>query len=73
MYLIVNLVFPTSVFWSRDLFLIALLPNHCLLLPLSRKLIDHTCELIFSLFIIYRFSDVFVGSVVPGVDIFDIY
>ena len=32
-YLIVNLVFPTSVFWSGNLFLIAPFPDRCLLVP----------------------------------------
>ena len=32
-YLNVNLVFPTSVFWSGNLFLIAPFPGLCLFLP----------------------------------------
>ena len=34
-YLIVNLVFPTSVFLSGDVSLIAPFPDHCLLAPFS--------------------------------------
>ena len=33
-YLIVNLVFPTSVFGVGNFFLIAPFPDHCLLVPL---------------------------------------
>ena len=32
-YLIINYVFPTSVFWSRNFFLISPFPEHCLLVP----------------------------------------
>ena len=32
-YLIVNLVFPTSVFWSGNFFPIAPFPDLCLLVP----------------------------------------
>ena len=32
-YLIVNLVFPSSVFWSGNFFLIAPFSDHCLLVP----------------------------------------
>ena len=34
MYLIVNLVFPATVFWSGNFFLIAPFPDHCLLVLL---------------------------------------
>ena len=35
-YLIVNLGFPHFGFWSRNFFLIAPFPDHCLLLPFYR-------------------------------------
>ena len=34
-FLIVNLVFPTSVFLEWEFFLIAPFPDHCLLVPFS--------------------------------------
>ena len=36
-YLIVNLFFPTSAFWSGNLFLIAPFPDRCLLVPNNFK------------------------------------
>ena len=57
-YLIVNLVFPTSVFWSGNLFLIAPFPDLCLLVPCYAFVRNNVMNM--SIIVIWKFIGLFI-------------